>query len=476
MSNNLEADEALARLNSERTVLQIKGKVRVVGWEKAEHQDAMIPVFSTSAELRTFYANQFIKIDVETGDGDSKTVRKPLFDYWLKHADRPTATGVTMEPAGGRFVDGRLNLWQGYGVERDFADTGLVHKHIREVVCAENAAHADYLTRWIAWSLQNPTRPAEVVIVLRGRKGTGKGMLGRLLCRLFGAHAMQISDRKHLVGSFNAHLLQVCFLYADEAFWPGDRAGEGPLKRMVTEPTLFIEPKGIDGFEVPNRLSIMMTSNEDWVVPASSDERRYVVFDVSDLHRGDFAYFDALNAQIDGGGLGAFLDEMLRLDLKGWHPRQDVPDTQGLADQKAQSASPMVNWLGTLLEEGELPLYIYAAGKRERIVHDRDPALARPSYLLQHARDRDPHLRHSTDVMFWKFLDEHGIHKADAHRTSRGRFRRFPPLRDARRIFRDRYPWWPEFSDQAARWRMPEEGGRPLDEVLRDEQFDEATE
>jgi hypothetical protein len=35
-------------------------------------------------------------------------------------------------------------------------------------------------------------------------------------------------------------------LFADEAFWAGDRKGEGALKRMVTEPTLFIEQKGID--------------------------------------------------------------------------------------------------------------------------------------------------------------------------------------------------------------------------------------
>jgi len=476
VTNNLSGGEALARLNAERAVIQIKGKVRIVGWEMAEHQNATIPVFSTAAEMRTFYANQFINVEVATGDGGFKTGHKPLFDYWLRHADRPTATGVTMEPDGDRFVGGRLNLWQGYGVERDWADTALIHGHIRDVICAGNAEHASYLTRWIAWSLQNPTKPAEVVVVLRGRKGTGKGQLGRLLCRLFGAHAMQISDRKHLVGSFNAHLLQVCFLYADEAFWPGDKAGEGPLKRMVTEPTLFIEPKGIDGFEVPNRLSIMMTSNEDWVVPASSDERRYVVFDVSDERRGDFAYFDALNAEIEDGGLGAFLDEMLRLDLKGWHPRQDVPETQGLADQKAQSASPMVNWLGALLEEGEVPAYVYVAGRQERIVHDRDPALARPSYLLHSAREQDRRLVHSTDVMFWKFLDDHGIHKADESRTARARFRRFPPLQDARRMFREKYPWWPEFSDQTATWRVPEHGRPSLEDSLRGEQHESPAE
>ena len=32
--------------------------------------------------------------------------------------------------------------------------------------------------------------------------------------------------------------------------------------------------------------------------------------------------------------LGAMLDEMLALDLKGWHPRENVPQTKALLDQK----------------------------------------------------------------------------------------------------------------------------------------------
>ena len=33
----------------------------------------------------------------------------------------------------------------------------------------------------------------------------------------------------------------------------------------------MIEPKGVDPFPMPNRLKILMASNNDWVVPASAD-------------------------------------------------------------------------------------------------------------------------------------------------------------------------------------------------------------
>ena len=40
-------------------------------------------------------------------------------------------------------------------------------------------------------------------------------------------------------------------------------------------------------------------------------------------------------------------------DLEDWHPREDMPVTQALYEQKAESADPLVHWLGDILEEGD---------------------------------------------------------------------------------------------------------------------------
>ena len=47
-----------------------------------------------------------------------------------------------------------------------------------------------------------------------------------------------------------------------------------------------IEPKGIDSFQARNRLKILISSNEDWVVPVTSDERRFFVLEVSRQAQG----------------------------------------------------------------------------------------------------------------------------------------------------------------------------------------------
>ena len=54
--------------------------------------------------------------------------------------------------------------------------------------------------------------------------------------RILGQHALHISNSKHLVGNFNAHLRDCVLLFADEAFYAGDKAHVGVLNSLITEP------------------------------------------------------------------------------------------------------------------------------------------------------------------------------------------------------------------------------------------------
>ena len=110
----------------------------------------------------------------------------------------------------------------------------------------------------------------------------------------------------------------------------------------------MIEPKGVDAFQMPNRLKILMASNSDWVVPASADERRYFVLDVPDKRKGDKLYFNALAAAIEGDELAALLAELLEMDLSGFDHR-NPPHTDGLNKQKLISGDSLQKfWLDCL--------------------------------------------------------------------------------------------------------------------------------
>ncbi len=124
---------------------------------------------------------------------------------------------------------------------------------------------------------------------------------------------------------------------------------------MITEKTLIIEPKGVDQFNWRNRLWILFSANENWVVPASAEERRYAVFEVSDAYIQNKDYFAALFEEIDNGGAAAMLFDLLRMDLGDWHPRNDIPQTQALFEQKMQSLDGKDQWWLAKLQTGETP-------------------------------------------------------------------------------------------------------------------------
>jgi hypothetical protein len=199
--------------------------------------------------------------------------------------------------------------------------------------------------------VQHPAEPGEVAIVMRGDEGTGKGTLARAMMRILGQHAIAISNSKHLTGNFNAHLRDCVFLFADEAFFAGDRAHVGVLKSIITEPHLTIEGKYQNAVQTPNFLHLMMASNEEWVVPASLEARRFCVLEASNARKDDHAYFEALWAEMEAGGYEAMLHDLLRYNLAAFNVWR-FPATEGLQQQKKLSLGTDMLWWRDVLHRG----------------------------------------------------------------------------------------------------------------------------
>ena len=354
----------LSHVNSENIdelfkLVNIGGKVRPVflGGKSSIHKSVSVPEIWTEDDLRRALRNKSVTVVSKKTQGDEVSETKGLADWWLTKKDRYTYNGLIFDATRCESEEDEINLWRGYGVkENPGGDWSLMRNHIRDNIANGDAASDAYILRWLAWAVQNPTKQCEVALVLlSAEKGTGKGFLWRAMCRIFGAHGLHIAQRSHLVGKFNAHFMQCGFLFCDEVIWPGHKEDEGVVKALITEPTLTIEPKGINAYSVLNALKIIIASNERWVVPASGNERRYAVFEVSDQRKQDHEYFKRISEQLDNGGLGAMLHDLLTMELEGWHPRQDIPQTEALARQKELTASPEVTMMGDILDSGELP-------------------------------------------------------------------------------------------------------------------------
>ena len=271
----------------------------------------------------------------------------PRSTYWLDmYKKKTTYNGVVFAPEhdSERTPDGRLNLWRGFAVRPAPGSWEILKELIWDTLCSEDVPSYEYVMNWMARSVQYMSEPGSVAVVFRGRKGTGKSTLGQYLAALFGAHGMHITSQTLLTGRFNAHLRDVVLLFADEAFWAGDKSGEGVLKGLITDQMITYEGKGTNAESGRNCVHTMLASNEYWVVPAGlDDERRFAVFNVvPDPH--DVYYWKRLRDEMALGGLAGMLYELQTRDISSFDVFK-VPQTAGLTEQKILSLDPVTSWL-----------------------------------------------------------------------------------------------------------------------------------
>jgi len=297
------------------------------------------------------HSNRFVMVDAgRDANGNPKQMAVPLGKWWLSHPERRTFESVAFYP--GKDIPGTMNLWRGFAFDAIPGDCGMYLGHLRNVLCRGVEEHYNYLVGWMASRVQAPHLPAQVAVALRGKQGTGKGTFARHFGKLFGTHYKHVVNADHVTGTFNTvlHDAVVCFL--DECIRT-DKAHVSMLKALITEETFRVEAKGIDNLESRNCTGLIMATNDDWVVCAGLDDRRFFVLDVPDDRRKDTAYFSAMEKQMLGGGYAALLHHLLTYDLSGFNVRQ-VPATDELRRQQQRSMTPVESFWFQCLEAGQL--------------------------------------------------------------------------------------------------------------------------
>ena len=342
-------DPWLEKFNRKYAVIgSMGGKCVIV----SEFVDPMLKrsrlVVTSFGDFKNRYCNKYVKVG-ETKEGLPKYEK--LGKWWLDHPDRRQYDTIIFAPD--MEIPNVYNLWKGFACEAIPGDCGLFLDHIRDNLCCGDDEHFAYAMCWLARMIQKPATPGEVAIVLRGGRGTGKSFFATQVGSLLGRHYLQVASGDHLTGNFNAHLRDLVLLFADEAFFAGDKKHASILKALITELTLTIEKKGIDVENSPNFIHLIMASNDKHVVPAGEMERRFFVLDVGTEAQQNTKYFKAIADQMDNGGREALLHLLREYDLSNFNVR-DVPQTDALQNQKLLSLDAESSWWFTKLNGGEI--------------------------------------------------------------------------------------------------------------------------
>ena len=143
-------------------------------------------------------------------------------------------------------------------------------------------------------------------------------------------------------------------LFVAEASFSGSRSHAGVIKGLISERSFMVERKGQDAYPAQSYLSVIVASNNPIPIPVERGDRRAALLSVNPCFSGDDEFFRELNAELGtddvdvvggGGGLSAFMRELLRTDVRDFDERR-LPRTSGAEARRLE-----------MLLDGECPTF-----------------------------------------------------------------------------------------------------------------------
>ena len=388
------------------------------------------------------FKNRFSNRKVEIGkDANGNAVYSPLGKWWQTHPRRRQYDRLVFVP--GQETPGDYNLWQGFAVEPKKGDVRIFLWLVREVICAGNEEHFRYVIRWMARAVQRPAEPGYTVIFLRGAEGTFKSYFAKLFGGLFGRHFLHVTDPRHVMGNFNAHLRDCVILFGDEISLGNRDEYLAKLKGIATEETIVIEPKGVDAEACPNFVHLLVASNDPNITTAGVTDRRQVILDVADRWKKSPIVYRRLEAWREAGGPAALLHYLKDVDLSDFNVELDRPVTAALREIQETSLSADVQWWRGQLDDESLwdgkayvedvlydfAVYIEATGGNKKSLETRLGML-----IKKMTRGRTVKKREGSGARDVRRLN------GTLRVAKRPMYYVFPPLAECREIFAELYP------------------------------------
>lgn len=349
MSNNLTVDDWISLINEEYFFL-IEGGHSIVKECYIEELNSHELEYISQDRFKLRWNTHTVA--VKSGEDDEASY-KPVGNVWLKSRGRREYDKIVFDPSG-QCSKRHYNSWKGFAYAPDATKNCDIYlDHIWRNACDQKQERYDYLLNWMALAVQKPHIQGQVAVVLGGKKGTGKNSITDYFGELFGTTHFKIaSNRKHVTGDFTKHLRGCVVLFANEAIWAGSHQDEGILKSLITDNVRMDEAKGVDAHNTKNYIHLMMATNEEWVVPATLDERRFFVIEMGTENLQDKEFFERMkNVMRNEGGMNKLLHFLQTRDISKFNVF-DVPDTEALWKQKRISMDPHHAWLFSCLDRG----------------------------------------------------------------------------------------------------------------------------
>lgn len=291
---------------------------------KIAGSDQAIPfyVLGRVQDLKIYHPDTFIDLGTES--------LKPVseVDAWLEDTGRkeemlsgvfytPETEDVIVEHGGVK----KLNI--NCGIKNKAVKGTELHKPFIKHIRKSMGEDGEWFLDWLADIFQNPGRKPGTCTVLVGKPGTGKTLIGNIICSVIGDRHAYMGAFHTTFGKgtdFNEHMSAKLFVQLDEMeLGLQKKTIEAAIKVATTDVTIRINPKGFPAWTETSFHRYLFTTNSRTTVEVGVDDRRLAIFDVNHYHVDEDHWRSLWNMMRDERTLGAirgyFEQRIIRLDV-----------------------------------------------------------------------------------------------------------------------------------------------------------------
>jgi hypothetical protein len=338
-------------------------------------------------------------------------VKKFAPKEWIQWPSRAEVSRITYAPGEERITAKReLNIWPGWGCEPQEGDI-TPWNDLLDFLFHDNPKSRQWFERWLAFPLQYPgTKMYSSPVVWGLCHGTGKSLVGYTMGKIYNKNFIEINDAI-LHGAHNEWAENKQFVMGDEISTGDKRAASDRMKTMITQKLLWLNPKYIPGYSVPDVINYYFTSNHPDSFFIEDDDRRFFVHEVKGmpLPMNFYHNYEAWMGKYGiGPGIPALFYHLLNLDMGDFSSEDRALLTKDKLNMMNLGRSDLGSWVYSLKND---PEFILQAGG-----HLLSYSLFRTETLLE-LYDPDGKSRVSVTGMarelsrqgFEKAADGHGI-------------------------------------------------------------------
>lgn len=246
-----------------------------------------------------------------------------------------------------------FNLYRPPALTPAAGDVAPWLNHVRRLYGDE----ADHIVMWLAHRVQRPQEKINHALVLGGRQGIGKDTILEPVKRAVGPWNFVEVSPKQVLGRFNGFLRSV-ILRVSEAKDLGDvdrYSFYDHMKVYTAAPpdVLRVDEKNRPEYSIPNVCGVIITTNHkaDGIYLPADDRRHFVAW--SDADRAEFggAYWPALWAWLENGGVEAVAHYLRNLDLSQFNAKAPPPKTSAFWEIVNASRAPENDELADIIDK-----------------------------------------------------------------------------------------------------------------------------